>query len=198
MLWLENFDLRGSADPQGSRARLCEHWMVPDKEGFTQLGAGGRPEEQARIVLDDTDREILQELQADGRRAFRDIARQLGVSEATIRTRVKRLRDNRVLQILGYVDPVAFGYGIMVVLLIKVTPDAHTSAIQTFTSWPDTTWVSTTVGRSNIYVQMLCRDSKSLYDLLTARLGDIDGVIDVDVIEEVKVHKAEYRYSDLS
>jgi Lrp/AsnC family transcriptional regulator for asnA, asnC and gidA len=162
-----------------------------------QLGAA-RSDGQNRITLDDVDREILQELQADGRRAFRDIARQLGVSEATIRTRVKRLRDNRVLQILGYVDPVAFGYGIMVVLLIKVTPDAHASAIETFTSWRDTTWVSTTVGRSNIYVQMLCHDSSSLYDLLTVRLGDIDGIVDVDVIEEVKVHKAEYRYSDLS
>lgn len=172
--------------------------MVPDKEAFTQLGAAGRSDEQNRITLDDLDREILQELQADGRRAFRDIARQLGVSEATIRTRVKRLRDARVLQILGYVDPAAFGYGIMVVLLIKVTPDAHASAIQTFTSWPDTTWVSTTVGRSNIYVQMLCNDLRSLYDLLANRWGDIDGVIDIDVIEEVTVHKAEYRYSDLS
>jgi Lrp/AsnC family transcriptional regulator for asnA, asnC and gidA len=170
---------------------------VPDRPAFTQLGAADRPDEQNRITLDEVDRDILQELQADGRRAFRDIARQLGVSEATIRTRVKRLRDTRVLQILGYVDPVAFGYGIMVVLLIKVTPDAHARAIQTFTSWPDTTWVSTTVGRSNIYVQMLCHDSRSLYDLLTVRLGDIEGVIDVDVIEEVKVHKAEYRYSDL-
>jgi Lrp/AsnC family transcriptional regulator for asnA, asnC and gidA len=172
--------------------------MVPDKEPFTRLGAASRSDEQNRITLDDVDREILQELQADGRRAFRDIARQLGVSEATIRTRVKRLRDTRVLQILGYVDPVAFGYGIMVVLMIKVTPKEHANAIQTFTSWPDTTWVSTTVGRSNIYVQMLCHDSRTLYDLLTVRLGDIDGLIDVDIIEEVKVHKAEYRYSDLS
>jgi Lrp/AsnC family transcriptional regulator for asnA, asnC and gidA len=172
---------------------------VPRKQASTQVGAAARPDEQNRsITLDDVDREILQELQADGRRAFRDIARQLGVSEATIRTRVKRLRETRVLQILGYVDPVAFGYGTMVVLLIKVTPTAHARAIQTFTSWPDTTWVSTTVGRSNIYVQMLCHDSRSLYDLLTVRLGDIDGVIDVDVIEEVKVHKAEYRYTDLS
>jgi Lrp/AsnC family transcriptional regulator for asnA, asnC and gidA len=108
------------------------------------------------------------------------------------------LRDARVLQILGYVDPAAVGYGIMVVLLIKVTPDAHASAIQTLTSWPDTTWVSTTVGRSNIYVQMLCNDLTGLYDLLAARWGAIEGVLDVDVIEEIKVHKAEYRYSRLS
>ncbi|WP_164519722.1 Lrp/AsnC family transcriptional regulator [Nocardioides ferulae] len=153
---------------------------------------------QAEISLDDLDRKILQELQDDGRRAFRDIARTLQVSEATVRGRVKRLRDTGVLQILGYVDPAAYGYGTMVVLLVKASPAAHSRAVAEFTAWPETTWVSTTIGRSNIYVQMLCKDSDSLYALLTSRLGDVDGIVDVDVIQEVKVHKAEYHYSRLS
>ncbi|KWX69079.1 Lrp/AsnC family transcriptional regulator [Mycobacterium sp. NAZ190054] len=154
-------------------------------------------DDQEGITLDAIDRKILKELQTDGRRAFRDIARQLDVTEGTVRGRVKRLRDARVLQILGYIDPSVLGYGIMVVLLIKVAPASHAEAIKALTAWPDTTWVSTTVGRSNIYVQMFCKDSESLYQLLATGLGDIDGIIDVDVIQEVKVHKAEYHYSGL-
>ncbi|WP_157680321.1 Lrp/AsnC family transcriptional regulator [Mycobacterium dioxanotrophicus] len=149
------------------------------------------------FTLDDVDRKILLELQNDGRRAFRDIARQLDISEATVRWRVKRLRDARVLQILGYVDPRALGYGSMMVLLIKVTPTAHARAVEELTSWRETTWVSTTVGRTNIYVQMLCKDSESLYHVLSASLGEIDGIIDIEMLQEVKVHKAEYLYTVL-
>ena len=42
--------------------------------------------------LDHVDREILRQLQTDGRRPFREIARELGVSEATVRARVRPAR----------------------------------------------------------------------------------------------------------
>lgn len=155
------------------------------------------PEAQKGFTLDAIDRRILRELQNDGRRAFRDIGRQLDISEATVRWRVKRLRDARVLQILGYVDPRALGYGSMMVLLIKVVPNAHARAIEELTSWPETTWVSTTVGRTNIYVQLLCKDPEVLYPLLAANLSDVDGVLDIEILQEVKVHKAEYHYTVL-
>jgi len=154
-----------------------------------------RADDTAAIALDGLDRGIIKELQDDGRRAFRDIARQVGVSEATVRARVKRLRDARVLQILGYVDPAALGYGVLVMLLIKVAPSFHEQAIEELTSWHETTWVSTTLGRSNVYVQMLCRDSADLYGLLSNRLSDLGGILDIDVIQEVRVHKAEYHYA---
>lgn len=177
---------------------VCENPVVPSTDDPAPTPEAESLSGQDGHALDDVDRKILQELQSDGRRAFRDIARQLGVSEATVRARVKRLRDARILQILGYVDPVALGYGIMVVLLIKVAPTAHARAIEVLTEWESTTWVSTTLGRSNIYVQMLCKDTESLYQLMAGGLGDIDGIIDVDVIQEVKVHKAEYHYPGLT
>jgi len=42
--------------------------------------------------FDDIDRAILRELQEDGRRSFRAIARSVGVSEGTVRARVRRGR----------------------------------------------------------------------------------------------------------
>lgn len=175
--------------------RMWENSLVPASDD-SPLPPADPSEEQKVFTLDAVDRKILLELQTDGRRAFRDIARQLDVSEATVRWRVKRLRDASVLRILGYVDPAALGYNMMV-LLIKVAPTAHARAVAELMSWPDTTWVSTTLGRTNIYVQMLCKDTESVYHLLTASLGDIDGIFDIDVIQEVKVHKAEFFYTGL-
>ena len=46
---------------------------------------------QMQTEFDDTDRAILRELQEDGRRSFRAIARSVGVSEGTVRSRVRRI-----------------------------------------------------------------------------------------------------------
>ncbi|MFQ6087157.1 MAG: Lrp/AsnC family transcriptional regulator, partial [Candidatus Bathyarchaeia archaeon] len=50
------------------------------------------------IRLDKVDAGILKFLQRDGRMMYKDLARQLGVSLPTIRTRIKRLRELGVIQ----------------------------------------------------------------------------------------------------
>ena len=47
----------------------------------------------AELKLDDLDHAIIRELEQDGRRAFREIARTVDTSEATVRARVTRLPE---------------------------------------------------------------------------------------------------------
>ncbi len=47
-------------------------------------------------MLDDLDKRILGHMQEDGRMTFVDLASHLGVSEGTIRKRVKRLEERGV------------------------------------------------------------------------------------------------------
>jgi len=50
------------------------------------------------LTLDDLEKKILGYLQQDGRMTFVTLAAHLGVSEGTIRKRVKRLEDAGVLK----------------------------------------------------------------------------------------------------
>ena len=59
------------------------------------------PDEQ----LDQTDAAIVEQLYESPRMAFREIARRLDISEATVRTRVRRLQDTQVLRFTAFVDP---------------------------------------------------------------------------------------------
>ena len=52
-------------------------------------------------VVDDLDRQILRRLQQDGRMPYRQIARELGVSEGTIRGRANRMEELGVLSIVS-------------------------------------------------------------------------------------------------
>ncbi|MFM9125403.1 MAG: Lrp/AsnC family transcriptional regulator, partial [Actinomycetota bacterium] len=45
------------------------------------------------IPLDATDEAILRALQEDGRRSYRSVARDVGVSEGTVRARVRKLEQ---------------------------------------------------------------------------------------------------------
>ena len=59
---------------------------------------------------DDLNRRIIAMLQKDGRRAFSEIAQELGVSEGTIRNRVSGMKHAGMLRIVAIVDPVAAEY----------------------------------------------------------------------------------------
>ena len=59
--------------------------------------------------MDQIDLDIISFLQTDGRMPFTDIAKALDVSEGTVRNRVARLVQDRMLQIVGMVDPYRLG-----------------------------------------------------------------------------------------
>jgi Lrp/AsnC family transcriptional regulator for asnA, asnC and gidA len=142
--------------------------------------------------LDRVDREILRQLQSDGRRAFREIARDLGVSEATVRARVRRLQDSGVLRILAFADPLKLGGSVLA--LLRVEADAHTRIVETLAQWQEVTYVSTLMGRADVYIQVVCRDNEALWSLVSERLRTLDGVLETETMIELKVHKFTYAH----
>jgi len=62
--------------------------------------------------LDMLDRDIINELQDDGRRPYSEIASKLKVSEGTVRKRVKKLMDMDVFKIAGLIEwsPISRNY----------------------------------------------------------------------------------------
>ncbi|MFI5200384.1 MAG: Lrp/AsnC family transcriptional regulator, partial [Candidatus Limnocylindrales bacterium] len=69
------------------------------------------------------DKRIIEHLQEDGRRAFTQIAHDLGVSEAAVRARTNRLVDRGILQIVGVTDPLKLGFQQMAMVGIRCERD---------------------------------------------------------------------------
>lgn len=61
------------------------------------------------IEVDKLDRELITSVSLGGRRSNRQIARELEVSEGTVRARLRRLEDTRLLRIVGQIDPYLTG-----------------------------------------------------------------------------------------
>ncbi|HKU50256.1 MAG TPA: HTH-type transcriptional regulator LysM [Nitrososphaera sp.] len=77
--------------------------------------------------IDETDEKIIRILQADSRKAFVEIANQIGLSESAVRRRVKNLVDNGLIKRftieLGASDKTS------AITLISVSSTADTSAV---------------------------------------------------------------------
>jgi Lrp/AsnC family transcriptional regulator for asnA, asnC and gidA len=147
----------------------------------------------SRSPLDETDRSIVEQLQEDGRRSFREIGRKLGISERTVRGRVRNLRDAGVLRILAFVDPKRFGPSVLALVFLRVESDAHDELVATLAGWPEVSYVSSLLGRKDICLQVVCFDNDQLWDLVNHRLRSLRGVLETETMIEMRVHK--FRYS---
>src|SRR5438309_8949627 len=78
-----------------------------------------------RLQLDDTSKAIIEQLQADGRRAYATIGKAVGLSEAAVRQRVQRLVESGVMQIVAVTDPMRTGFAKQAMVAVSVTGDVE-------------------------------------------------------------------------
>jgi Lrp/AsnC family leucine-responsive transcriptional regulator len=70
--------------------------------------------------LDDIDRCLIRELQADARLRVTELARRVGLSAPAVADRMRRLEDSGVVSYRAEVDPRALGYTIFAI--VRVSP----------------------------------------------------------------------------
>src|SRR5208337_4793885 len=77
------------------------------------------------VELDEADRKILCELQHDARVSFKAVADKVGVSEATVFVRVKKLQERGVIRgFKAIIDPKAVGKNLTAIVLVRANPKA--------------------------------------------------------------------------
>ncbi len=151
------------------------------------------PNGDARALkLDRVDQQIIAILQADGRRPFSQIARDIEVSESVVRYRVARLEEHGLLQIVGIADPLRIGFDRMALLGVRVRPGSLPGVCAAVTALPETSYVAETAGSFDVLVEVICRDTAHFAELLKDRIHQIDGVVSVESFLVLGIHKLAY------
>ncbi|RBP64927.1 AsnC family transcriptional regulator [Brevibacterium sanguinis] len=146
----------------------------------------------AAETMDDLDRAIITELEEDGRRAFREIARNVDTSEATVRARVKRLQSIGALQIVAFADPAGLEKRQMSLIFVDIAMGSHNEVVARLVDLPEVSYVSTVTGRADLCVEVATRDNDHLREFLVTTLGSIDGIVRTECTSILKVHKLRY------
>ena len=126
--------------------------------------------------MDATDLAIIQRLQRNGRMPYTEIAQQLGISEATVRSRVNRLLDEQILQIVGMVDPHHLGFSSPAIVSVSVQPGRLESVATEIAALEEVSYLIMVSGEFDLLVEVMCRDTNHFVEFLNQRLLHVPGV----------------------
>ena len=126
--------------------------------------------------MDKINKNIIEILKSDGRISNAEIARNLGVSEGTVRRRIKIMIEENTLNVYAVSDPKKTGYNEEALIGIQVDPNKLDQVGDSISKHEYTTWVSRTTGGFDIFTWVTVPDSKELTNFLTYFLGNLEGV----------------------
>lgn len=106
-----------------------------------------------------------------------EMARRIGdVSERTIRYRLQRLIDRRVVRVAAVPNPRAVGYHVVADVFLEVEPAAIRAVAEQLTSYPCVSYVACSLGDVDISIQVVGRDNDEIYDFVTGVVAKVPGV----------------------
>lgn len=147
----------------------------------------------SKDFVDDTSRAIIEQLQADGRRAYATIGKAVGLSEAAVRQRVQKLVENGVVQIVAVTDPTQVGFARQAMIAIKVDGDVELVA-SALAAIDEVDYLIVTAGSVDILAEVVATDDEHLLQLLNARIRTIPGVMSTETFMYLRLAKQIYNW----
>jgi Lrp/AsnC family transcriptional regulator for asnA, asnC and gidA len=146
--------------------------------------------------MDKVDQVIVACLQYDGRMSFTDIAARLGVSEGTVRRRVKRLTESGVLQIVGIVEPRHLGWDAAGMIGVTVHAGQIDAVADQIAQFPEVSYLFMASGEFDLFVEVFCKDREHFVSFLSEKLQQVRGVERTQTFMILKMYKLSYRWGD--
>ena len=147
-----------------------------------------------RLQLDELDIQIVQILHKDGRMAFTEIAKQVGVSEATIRNRVQRLLESNAIKIQAYLNPDKLGFKNIALIQLKLTDlIAGQQVAQDLTTLDSVSYVAFVTGDYDLFLEVTYDTNETLLNFLT-ELRAKPEITDTSTITVLKLLKTQYSF----
>jgi Lrp/AsnC family transcriptional regulator for asnA, asnC and gidA len=128
------------------------------------------------MELDETDREILRALQADARKPFSEIAREIDMSSATVHDRVNRMEEAGVIR--GYhadVNPKAVGLGTSAIVGLRVEQGREEEALERLSAVEGVQEVNLTTGEWDVILRVYANNTDHLREIMFEEIADMDG-----------------------
>src|SRR4030042_734450 len=139
--------------------------------------------------VDKLDLKILRSLSRDGRKPYKSIAKDLDVSDATIRKRVDRMkRDGVIRQFHVLVNYERMGSFVKAFIGLKVNPSRLQDIVSELQNNPDVQVIYRTTGSWDILIEVILKDMKELNWFLERQLN-IEGVTETEVNLTLEAYK---------
>jgi Lrp/AsnC family transcriptional regulator for asnA, asnC and gidA len=140
-------------------------------------------------ALDELDLAIIDRLQVDGRKAYTEIAQELGVSEGTVRNRYTRLVEDGIIQVIAMIDPHRLGIDAPALVGVSLETGDWDEAITAIANFDEVSYLVLVSGEYDLIVEVMCQDRDHLADFLQRTLRQVPGVIRTQTFTILRTYK---------
>jgi len=143
-------------------------------------------------ALDPVDCQMIQLLQKDGRISNTEIAKNIGISEATVRTRLNRLIEEEYIQMVAVSNPIKLGFDIVGNIRIHVEIKKMDKIIRELKKFKPLWFIVQTTGGTGIDTEFVVKSLDELNDLIFEKINKIDGILKTETSLFLKYIKRQY------
>jgi len=148
----------------------------------------------SRRKLDPVDREIVQRLSLDARVSNRQIAADLGVTEGTVRARVKRMEEEKLIRITAVTNIDRFRDASLAYIWIEVERTHEVRSVaRELAAISELGFVGEMLGRSDLLAITMVRNNEHLAAFIHSHISNIPGVRRTESSLGVNFIKHDYR-----
>lgn len=145
------------------------------------------------MKTDKTNIEIIRHLR-DGRKSYKKIADELGLTESTVRTRVSKLLGAGFLEITGLVDPEVIPGHELVLVGVKLNTMNLVKKGEEFSNLKGVVSVKVVTGRYDLIITVLLNEEFKLLDFYKKEVNTINGVQSVETFVVYKGFNSKIPY----
>ena len=142
--------------------------------------------------MDELDRKIIALLQMDGRASNAKIAREVGVSEGTVRRRLRRLIQDDVVNVVAVLNLEKLGYATTALIGLQTGPGKSDSVADSIAGLQESHYVAVTTGAYDVFVWAGLESAESLGNFLRTKIGIIEGVQRTETFVNLSIKKRTY------
>ena len=147
-----------------------------------------------RRNLDEADQAIVERLSRDARVSNREIAEQLGVTEGTVRARVKRMEEEKLIRITAVTNIDRFKDAALAYIWIEVERSGQTKVVaEKLAAIVGLGFVGVMLGRADILAITMVRNAEHLAEFLHQHISVVEGVRGTRSTLGVNFVKHDYR-----
>jgi len=127
-------------------------------------------------MIDELDRQIIEQLAKDARQSSKLIAKKLYVDASTVRRRIQRLVRDGVIYIAALSSLAKIGLHVAAIVGLDVESRDLSGCIQELCAFPEVNFVSVTTGRFNVMARICCHATADVSSFSSKVLSQIKGV----------------------
>lgn len=143
--------------------------------------------------IDKTDTKIIKLLQKNGRLTNTEIAKDIGIAEATVRYRMQRLLKEEYILVAAIIDPMKLGNGIEGSIRIHADIKKMEHITEELKKIPELFYIARVSGRADFETSFFVKNMNAARILIDS-INMIEGVKETDMVTVMEYVKERYDY----